>query len=54
MSYAVRTGRRVTCRVEVLRGFLARPKVFHFDTFVEWYEERARENLAAAIRVLTG
>jgi predicted metal-dependent HD superfamily phosphohydrolase len=44
--------RYMAARVEVLQGFLARPKVFHFDAFVERYEERARENLTGAIGAL--
>ncbi len=39
-------------RKEVLQGFLARDKIYHYDYFYDRFEERARENLTSAINQL--
>ena len=44
--------RFAAARVGILRGILARPRIFHFAPFRERYESRARENLARAIEAL--
>jgi predicted metal-dependent HD superfamily phosphohydrolase len=44
----------VLARVGVLQGFLARPRIYRFEPFVDRYEARARENLAGAIAALLG
>lgn len=41
-------------RVRVLAALLARPQLFHTPTGHERWEDRARQNLAAEIRTLTG
>ena len=46
--------RFAAARVGILRGILARPRIFHFEPFRERYETRARENLARAIEALQG
>ena len=39
-------------RAAVLRGFLARPNIYHTPTFRQRYEHQARCNLGAALRQL--
>jgi predicted metal-dependent HD superfamily phosphohydrolase len=39
-------------RVEVLRGFLERERIYHSDLFRDLFEEKARENLRRAVERL--
>ena len=39
-------------RAAVLRGFLARPYIYHTPTFRQRYEQQARSNLSAVLRQL--
>ncbi|CUR47579.1 hypothetical protein BN2364_3138 [Alloalcanivorax xenomutans] len=41
-------------RVEVLKGFLDRPRIFQNEPFLTEREQQARKNLAAAISKLDG
>ena len=46
---AFRVGRR-----QVLRGFLQRPRIYSTERFAAAFEERARDNIARALRRLEG
>ncbi|MBO1321566.1 HD domain-containing protein [Acanthopleuribacter pedis] len=41
-------------RAEILRGFLARPAIYHTPHLHQAWEQQARENLARAIEALVG
>ena len=41
-------------RAEILASLLDRPRIYHFDALADRFEGRARRNIAAAIRTLTG
>jgi len=45
--------RFVAGRCAILRSFLARPRIYHFEAFCERYEAQARANLINAIETLT-
>ena len=41
-------------RAEILGSFLERTRIYHFEPLADRFEARARRNIAAAIRTLTG
>lgn len=41
-------------RAEILRRFLARPRLYHTEPFFTRYEAQARRNMAQSIRTLSG
>jgi predicted metal-dependent HD superfamily phosphohydrolase len=40
-------------RAEILRSFLERPRIYHFDRMADQFELAARRNVAGAVRTLT-
>jgi predicted metal-dependent HD superfamily phosphohydrolase len=41
-------------RAQILKSFLDRPRIYHFEPLADRFEAMARRNIAGAVRTLTG